>query len=384
MKGESMLRAPRRKVVRKLATLLPSILAGCSSVQSRAPAVTAEIYDPSADAWQPAGSPLSAGRRSLTATVLPSGEVVVTGGSGHGYSAGVDVYEHATRTWTPIEALSTARHGHAAVLLADGRLLVTGGYKGDYLEDCQILNTRTWRWTHAAPLGTPRDRHTATLLPGGRILVTGGFTASGATAKVEVYDPKSGAWAYAASMTTPRAYHTATLISGGKVLVAGGENGDRPPPGDNLASAEIYDPQSDTWTRTGSLSVPHAYGQTATLLTDGRVVVVGGEGNSASPQALAVETAEVYDADRGTWRTMAPMPTPRYFHGAVILQSGKLLVAGGYDRNGDPIPLSSSEILEPATGSWRPAASMETARAHHASVLLPDGKVLVIGGDVVP
>src|SRR2546430_800844 len=118
-------------------------------------------------------------------------------------------------------------------------------------------------------LGTPRLDHTATLLPNGKVLVAGGDFLFGVLASAELYDPASGTWTATGSLVTGRSAHTATLLPDGKVLVAAGDNGG------SLASAELYDPDSGIWTATGGLANPRL-GQTATLLPNGKVLVAGG------------------------------------------------------------------------------------------------------------
>ena len=116
-----------------------------------------------------------------------------------------------------------------------------------------------------------RFGHTATLLPEGTALVTGGCACSdpGALASTEVYQPRSGSWTSTASVGTARIFHTATLLADGRVLaVNDGLDGDRP------TSAELYDAIGGTWTATASPVKAH-FGYTATLLLDGRVLVAG-------------------------------------------------------------------------------------------------------------
>src|SRR6266516_555257 len=123
-------------------------------------------------------------------------------------------------------------------------------------------------WNSAGLMSEARDGHTATLLANGKVLVAGGNDAT-----AELYDPATNGWSPAASMGQERSEPAAILLPNGKVLVAGGDFGPNPPA--YLASAELYDPATNTWTPTGSMAVARRH-PTATLLMDGRILVVGG------------------------------------------------------------------------------------------------------------
>ena len=159
-------------------------------------------------------------------------------------------------------------------------------------------------------LVTARFFHTATLLPNGKVLVAGGLHDGSTLASAELYDPASGTWTATGSLATARDHHTATLLPNGKVLVAGGFDGSVA-----LASAELYDPASGTWTATGSLATAR-YGHTATLLPNGKVLVAGGLTDSGS-----LASAELYDPASGTWTATGSLATARCLsHGDVAAQ----------------------------------------------------------------
>lgn len=241
-----------------------------------------------------------------------------------------------------------------------------------------VVPFRAPAWTAIGSMGTPRYGHTATLLPSGKVLVAGGYSGSDPVASAELYDPASGTWTATGSMAFARGGHTATLLHTGKVLVAGCAVG---PGGAGLGSAELYDPASGTWTDTGDMVGPRCLDFTATLLPDGRVLVVGGRvlvaGSRANP---IVATAELYDPMTGTWTATGSMGTPRYDHAAALLPDGKVLVAGGADHPGAGCCyLATAELYDPGTGSWTPTARMVMPNGHNAAVLLADGRVLVGG-----
>ena len=174
-------------------------------------------------------------------------------------------------------------------------------------------------------------------------------------------------------MGSPRRGHTATLLRDGRVLVVGGLASGVSATA--VASAELYDPAIGSWTPTGAMLSPRS-GQTATLLLDGRVLVAGGFGSADSPAS-----AELYDPGTGTWAVTGQMVQGRSFHTATLLLSGKVLVVGGLDSNGDQEGTPPSpELYDPELGSWAATGRMIEVRTDHSATLLPDGMVLVAGG----
>ena len=147
-------------------------------------------------------------------------------------------------TWTATGSLNAARYDHTATLLPTGKVLVAGGYNGSPLASAELYDPPTGTWTVTESLATARSEHTATLLPNGKVLVAGGTNTDSNLASAELYDPASGTWTATGSLGTGRQSPTATLLPTGKVLVAGGFGGF---PATELASAELYDPASGTW-----------------------------------------------------------------------------------------------------------------------------------------
>jgi N-acetylneuraminic acid mutarotase len=161
----------------------------------------------------------------------------------------------------------------------------------------------------------------------------GGVSGREATATTEIYDQTTKSWNASAAMRTARYGHTATLLIDGRVLVVGGMRGTADPD----ASAELYDPTTDIWTPTGSLATGRG-GHTATLLADGRVVVVGGIGASGK-----LASVEVFDPPSGTWTAGRSASANRADHAAALLPGGQILLVGGSDR-------PSAERYDAATG----------------------------------
>jgi hypothetical protein len=221
-------------------------------------------------------------------------------------------------------------------------------------------------------LNMPRYLHTATLLRDGKVLIAGGGDTINlfATKAAEVYDPATGTWSLTGNLNDGRLGHTATLLANGKVLVAGGAFSVEYDGG--WASAELYDPATETWSATGSLHTWRVY-YAAVLLPNGDVLVAGGDWLFPSPGA-----SEVYHVATGRWSTNAGI-SPRYLHTLTLLQNGKALLAGGGIIPG-PELLKDTIIYNPATGSWKTTANLKTPRYSHTATLLPDGKVVDVGG----
>jgi hypothetical protein len=274
------------------------------------------------------------------------------------------------------QPLAGGREWHTATLLPNGKVLVAGGYTGNfpngtYLNTAELYDTVTRNWASTGAPANPRGRHTDTLLLNGKVLIAGGAGPGGPLRSAELYDAARGTWTMTGLMNTTRGVHSATLLVDGRVLVAGGTSD-----GVNaLASAEIYDPITGNWTTTAAMMAARCY-PTATLLPDGRVLVAGGAIGPRDNPALA--SAEVYDLATGKWAATSAMAKDRQAHTATMLPNGRVLVVGGEDSSGTR--LSSVEIYDPATGTWTATGALANGRKWHTANLLPNGKVLVVGG----
>jgi N-acetylneuraminic acid mutarotase len=213
------------------------------------------------------------------------------------------------------------------------------------------------------------------LLPSGKVLVAGGIGNSNSILNsAELYDPATGTWSNTGSLTTVHYAHTATLLPNGKVLLVGGTN-------IFTNSAELYDPATETWSVTGSPVTILDFGHTETLLPSGKVLVAGGIGRCLIGYGTA-RTAELYDPATGSWSNTSSLHTSRGNHSATLLPSGKVLVVGGVTATcGGTLPLTDAELYDPSSGTWSTTGAMSVARENHTATLLPAGKVLVAGGD---
>ena len=329
--------------------------------------------------WTLTGN-LTIGRQFHTATLLPNGKVLVAGGNDSNRSfKSAELYDQATGTWNRTADLNTDRNTHTATLLQNGKVLVAGGFScGPPPQSCfglngaELYDPATGTWTGTGNLNRIRDGHTATLLPNGKVLVVSGDE-NGNSA--ELYDPNTGTWSNTGSLNTGRFQHTATLLQNGKVLVAGGEN-----PGgarSALNSAELYDPATGTWSNTGNLNTAREL-HTATLLSNGKVLVASGFVDFGLGRVT--NSAELYDPDTGTWSSTGNLNQGRAFHTATLLTGGKVLVAGGFFVDGLPNITNSAELYDPATGTWSNTASLNNGRRFHTATLLQNGRVLASGG----
>lgn len=225
-------------------------------------------------------------------------------------------------------------------------------------------------FSEVGSLTTVRTGHTATLLANGKVLISGGYaTLAGwpVWSSAELYDPAEEGFSLTGSMGTPRCRHTATLLPDGRVLIVGGSTQINPPAYPGVASAEIYDPSTSAFTPTGSMASPR-YSHTATLLNSGKVLIAGGIG----PNFGDLSSAELYDPSTGTFSPAGNMTAPRDGHLAVPLADGRLLIEGGGDCDLAPNP----EVYDPSSGAFTlTGASTQPYLFPMTATLLPDGTV---------
>jgi N-acetylneuraminic acid mutarotase len=313
-----------------------------------------------------------------TATLLPNGKVLLAGGSGtNDFIANCDLYDPESGTWTKTGALNIPRSEHTATLLPNGKVLVAGGRGATYpneLSSAELYDPESGTWTVTGSMNDARYDHSATLLPNGKVLVAGGtgIIPGGSSQRIlssaELYDPDSGTWTTTGRLDIERSMHTATLLPNGKVLVAGGyyEYGTH-------SSAELYDPISGTWRWTGWLA-SERNGHTATLLPNGKVLVAAGYDGFGT----GLSGTELYDPVTESWTATGVLNTPRWNHTATLLLNGKVMIAGGDEFLG--IPFSSVELYDPETETWTVTGALNIARFYHTATLLPNGQVLIAGG----
>lgn len=301
-----------------------------------------------------------------------------------------EVYQPSTGTFSLATGyMNVARQlpSPSTAVLSNGNLLFSGGESSTdsgqstiILDSVELYNSSTQTFTlTTGNMNTPRWFHTGnTTLSNGDVLIAGG-TDSGfdtAYASAELYSPTSGTFSYTAGdMVTGRFQHTATVLNNGDVLLVGGYSAAGYNSGTPLASAELYNPTTQTFTTTaGSLNVARAQ-HSALLLNNGDVLIAGGFNASGGVEA----TAELYDPNLQTFTLLtSKMSAGRAIFTTNVLWNSQVLLAGGSDASGNP--LSSSDIFDPATDTFSAGPTMNTGRYYHSSANLQVGNVLLAGG----
>ena len=310
---------------------------------------------------------------TLVVSIIPPSEVLGPQGV-RDFSASVNTSLNATVTWMVQEGAAggtiTPSGQYTAPNVTGGLFHVVATSVQDATKNA-IANVTIVAsgFRPTGSMNNGRTAHTATLLQSGKVLVAGGdacmfdqYYGDCPQSSAEVYDSVAGTFAATGRMSVNRDFHTATLLSNGKVLVTGGRD----------ASAELYDPTSGTFTTTtGSMSVGRS-SHTATLLASGKVLIAGGQNVSG-----ALATAELYDPISGTFMATGSMTAARTSHTATLLTNGKVLIVGGSNSTGD---LATAELYDPATTNFTATNSMASPRTFHTATLLNTGNVLVTGG----
>jgi hypothetical protein len=315
--------------------------------------------------------PMLEPRSGQTATLLPDGKVLIAGGMrrNQDFYKSAELYDPATGKFRPTGEMNLARVGHIAVLLRSGKVLIAGGWIGHGTTDsAELYDPATGKFSAMAKLTARRGEPRATMLANGDVLITGGDDhdgASGHLASAEIFRAATLTFQATGTMHHGRISHTATLLNDGRVLVVGGH-------GERLnASAEVYDPRTGTFSETGNLAAAR-YKHTAGLLSDGRVLIAGG--SDERDWNGNMNSAEIYDPRTGKFTAASPMNAGRFKlpEEAVQLASGSLLIAGGS---------RDVEVFDPASGKFLVVPGQMNDKWHYMTeTKLRDGSVLLAGG----
>jgi hypothetical protein len=348
-------------------------------------AVVSDTYSQSAtstsaklmlEGFVPTGS-MNGSRQNSAASKLANGKVLVSGGLSTQALATAEIYSPDTGTFAATGSMVNARQNHTSTLLANGKVLLVGGEGGPGggtpVATAELYDPATGTFSVTGSMATPRTLHTASILGNGKVLVTGGLwthTARAILDTAEVYDPATGTFLATGPMTAARYWQTATVLANGKVLVAGGYGLN----GGAMASVDLYDPATGLFAATGSLGNAR-YGQSATLIeASGQVLVAGGYGTTF------LASAELYDPTAGSFAETGAMNVPRRFQTATPLVGGKILIAGGLGIDASEGPLSSAELFDPDLALFWTTSSMEVGRQADTATRLDSGEVLMAGG----
>lgn len=327
-----------------------------------------------------------------TASLLSDGSVLIVGGSGYQEAVHKRSFRYvpSTSNFVADAELISARMAHATFTLANGKVMVTGGWDptspgtafDPVYKSTEVYDPVAKSFSAGPDMNFPRRHHVATQLKDGRFLITGGIqlrgNGFGASTNAEIYDPNTNTFSTTGHLNVGRWLHTATLLPDGRVLITGGRDNNCTGtcPVYSLASAEIYDPSTGIFTPTGTLNLSR-FGHNATLLQDGQVLILGGE-NTDSQDPGMLFAAERFDPQSGTFTKASSTAEARSFHSVTLLNNGKLLVAGGFRAT--VTATTSSEYFDPANGTTRLGAEMNELHARHTATRFDNGEVLILGG----
>jgi len=417
MMEEERVRTGRLARLGSIFTLLLAVVA-CSSTATHSPAVVTSSAELATQSPIPTSSPMAAptpspiasprpmapmtlktgpkmatARAGQAAVRLDAGRVLIMGGTvpfvgkcemacTEPATASVEIYDPKTGKFSHNGSLAQPRSGGQALLLNDGRVLVSGG-NGQYGDDLSTIEI--YDPAHMASVvvkapagaqGLPASA-TAVLLADGRVLIAGGsYDHSRWTSNVTlIFDPASGGFSQGPHMAKPRQGAMATLLDDGRVLLAGGDDYE-----DSIGyasnSAELIDPSRASSTSTLLFSLAW---NSATKLSNGRVLLTGGGPNQSDASCRGSSVSEVFDPMTERFTPGGPMITPRSRSAAILVPDGRVLFFGGVDC--DWAAVSTVEAFDPESGTFQVVGTGFPALTGFSSTLLNDGRILVAGGD---
>ena len=266
-----------------------------------------------------------------------------------------------TPTATPTEVLRPV----VLITGGTGTVDVPTGQSPAVLDSVEIYDVENGQFLPVEKMDSRRDHHDACKLTDGSVLIVGGVDAvlvptimfpgpamPWILKSAEVFSPIDG-FGKAIYMADPRDEPTATVLRDGKVLVVGG----------STEAAELYDPKTGAFAATGKMEISR-YRQTATMLTDGKVLIAGGGDRKA----------ELYNSTTGKFSVTGSMSSDRIYHTATLLTDGRVMIAGGspYSRNA---ALDTTELYSPKTGLFKsgPKNEREPRRAYRHAAQIRSG-----------
>lgn len=350
---------------------------GCAT----GPTISASL---NSDATQLTGTLSGSGCKPGDTYTVTLNSTAISDASGNTLTNPPGAYAYTIRSFISVGSMSDKRQYHTATRLNDGRVLVAGGYgpaRGSSTE-YTVFNTaeiydptkKTFSQTTGL-MQTGRAWHTAILLPNGKVWITGGSGLDSAISTTEFYDPSTDKFTAAgAKANFTGGGHTLTLLSSGLVLVAGG----------NSTSAQLYDYKSNTFAKTATMTAAKPrQGHVATLLQDGTVLITGGVWPNPETHMSGgtFDSAELYHPDTNTFTAITShMATPRFSHSAQLLPDGTVLITGTDNRHPLPRNPTTAELYDPKTQLFTTITSMPSGPEGSTSAALSDGTVIILGG----
>ena len=339
---------------------------------------SAELYDPATNTFTTTGSKTNA-TSGGNPIPLWTGKFLLAGGGTNEAELYTPQMPGTLETWVTTGNMVTARTGSLWNLLDDGRVFIVGGLDSSLnpLASAEVYDYLSGKFSSTGNMATPRQHHRTVLLYTGKVLVTGGrpFATTNVLNTAELYDPVSGIFTPTGDMKRYRRLHRSTELSNGKILITGGLGGTFNTANSVLNGAELYDPATGAFTfTTGNLNTGR-YSHQAILLYTGKVLIAGGY---AVVNSGLLNSAELYDPVTNTFTSTGNMMTARNSPFLTRLPDGKILVSNGSDAAGNPI--QALEIYDPATGTFAAAGNELVARNGNRVNRLANGKIMLVGG----
>lgn len=369
-----------------------------------APAATTQpgVAEPIAGRWASAGELLGAGEwletHRTNAVPFGSSKILVLGADnictpgGAWRTSALAQIGTATGGWTSGPSLPRPRDYFVAAPLPGGSVIVAGGTAGYFdspgyqsFISTERLSPGSGAWTRAADLTQARSMPTGAVLQDGRVLLAAGyFTNQPAELELrmldsaELYDPTANTWTPTGSLEEARYGAGAVTLADGRVLVVGGwgdvsGNNAGPLYGSHgaLASSEVFDPGSESWTSVGSVPVEVTQPNLVALPDGGALIVADGRPFRFDPRS-------------GAWSGTGAMVTRAVDRTLVPLIDGRVLAAGGAVGDGEEVHyIAKAEIYDPATDRWAATARMPTPRSGGTGLLTGNGSVVIVGGSEI-
>ena len=347
---------------RTIAPALAGVLSISVSVAPSQPVAAAEL-----GSW---GAVLDWGVQAKHMAVLPTGNVLV-------WSTGLDARiwdSSSVADFTPVPFPAGDLHCAGQASLADGRLVVIGGQHVDTHEGIHVtalFDPTTGTWTEGQDMNWGRWYATATALPDGRLLATSGDDIHTDRVTIpEIYDPVADTWTLLPGADRrQQLYPYMFVIPGGRIVEAG--------PSTKSYFLDLDNGGSWTAGPTNSFG-SSGYAESAVQYEPGKILRAGG-GDPAFANAAVID----FNVANPQWRDIAPMHHARRRHDLTLMADGSVLAVGGTGRaDSESDAVLIPEVWDPETEVWTELPAMAEARMYHSStVLLPDGRVVVAGGE---